>query len=122
MDQAIQMGLFLSLYNIMPSSSRKIRRTKLAKTKKQFHHIENAVARAEGSQSLSRFGHTGNDKFREEHQQHEWLHGIADKELQKFINTHYYKYDSKKVKLNVRQPITFLYPRDKKTLTRRRKK
>jgi hypothetical protein len=102
----------------MPSrKSTKNRNIRKAKTRKQLHNIENAVARAEGKQSLLRFGHTGQDKFKEERQEHDWLNNVGDKHLQKLINQHYYKYDSKKVKLGVRQPITFLFP----TKTRRRR-
>jgi hypothetical protein len=101
----------------MPSRKTIKRNSRKAKTRKQFEKIENAVARAEGKQSLLRFGHTGQDKFKEERQEHDWLHDIGDKNLQKLINQHYYKYDSKKVKLGVRKPITFLYP----TKTRRRR-
>lgn len=105
----------------MPSrKSAKNRNIRKIKTRKQFHNIEDAVARAEGKQSLLRFGHTGQDKFKEERQEHHWLHNVGDKHLQKLINQHYYKYDSKKVKLGVRQPITFLYP-TKKMKTRRRR-
>lgn len=102
---------YFSLYNKeMPS-----RRTmKSKKIKKQAYDIENAISRAEGSQSLARFGQNGNDKFREEMRQHDWIHNLgAKKDLKKLINKHYYKYDSKKTypKASIRQPITFLYPR-----------
>ena len=111
----IENNFSFSRYNNMPS--RKTIKNRKAKTKKQFENIENAVARAEGKQSLLRFGHTGQDKFKEEREEHSWLHNVGDKNLQKLINKHYYKYDSKKVKLGVRQPVTFLYP--KKTRRRR---
>lgn len=100
--------------------SRRSIRNKKAKTKKQFHNIEAAVARSEGNQSLARFGHIGQDKFREEETQRIWLSNLgAKKDLQKYINHHYYKYDSKKLKQHsaIRQPITFLYP----AKTRRRR-
>jgi hypothetical protein len=101
----------------MPSRKTIKRNNRKVKTRKQFEKIKNAVARAEGKQSLLRFGHTGQDKFKEERQEHDWLHDIGDKNLQKLINQHYYKYDPKKVKLGVRKPITFLFP----TKTRRRR-
>jgi len=113
-SQKILFGLIISLYIIMPS------RRSIRKTKKQFHNIEAAVSRSEGNQSLARFGRVGQDKFSEEETQRIWLKNIgAKKDLQKYINRHYYKYDSKKLKLHsaIRQPITFLYP----TKTRRRR-
>ena len=100
--------------------SRKTIKNRKSKTRKQFDAIQQAVSRAEGKQTLLRFGHTGQDKFKEERVQHAWLNNIGDKNLQKMINQHYYQYDSKKVKLGVRQPITFLYP-TKKMKTRRRR-
>ena len=98
--------------------SMKNKNTKI-KTRKQFDKIQKAVSRAEGRQSLDRFGHAGEDKFIEEQNQHDWLYHLGPKkDLQPYINQHYYKYDSKKVNLNVRQPSTFLYPKLK---TRRNK-
>jgi hypothetical protein len=92
-----------------------------SRTKQKFHSIEDAIARAQGVQSLARFGRIGQDKFNEEDVQHRWLKNVgAKKELQKYINQHYYKYDTKKAyaKSTVRQPIAFLFPSKK---TRRRK-
>ena len=89
------------------------------KTKKQFNDIEHAVARAEGRQNLARFGHSGEDKFKEEMVEHSWLHNIGKPELQKMINKHYYKYDTKKKNWHVRPQATILYPKLKKTRKRR---
>ena len=89
------------------------------KTKKQFNDIELAVARAEGRQNLARFGHSGEDKFKEEMVEHSWLHNIGKPELQKMINKNYYKYDTKHMKRSVRPPATILYPKLKKTRKRR---
>ena len=75
--------------------------TKKARTraaKKQFRKIENAVIMGEGKQSLARFGHTGEDKFKEEVREHAWLHNVGKKNLQQLINKHYYKFDSSKRK------------------------
>ena len=89
------------------------------KTRKEFNDIELAVARAEGRQNLARFGHSGADKFKEEMTEHAWLHNVGKPELQKMINKHYYKYDTKKVKGKVRPTATILYPKLKKTRKRR---
>jgi hypothetical protein len=85
------------------------------KTRKQFNAIELAVARAEGRQNLARFGHSGEDKFKEEMVEHAWLHDLGKPELQKMINEHYYKYDTKKVRLPTRPKATVLYPKARKT-------
>uniref|UniRef100_A0A6C0BB71 Uncharacterized protein n=1 Tax=viral metagenome TaxID=1070528 RepID=A0A6C0BB71_9ZZZZ len=92
-----------------------------SRTKQKFHSIEAAVARAQGNQSLARFGRTGQDKYNEEDKQHTWLKNVgAKKELQKYINRHYYKYDTKKtyMKSTARQPIMFA---SKKTQRRKYK-
>ena len=75
--------------------------TKKARTraaKKQLRKIENAVTMGEGKQSLARFGHTGEDKFKEEVREHAWLHDVGKKNLQQLINQKYYKFDSSKRK------------------------
>ena len=92
------------------------------RTKQKFHTIEDAIARAEGKQTLARFGRTGQDIFQEEDRQHTWLKNLgAKKDLQKYINKHYYKYDSKKtyIKSHPRQHIMFPTPKTRRT--RRRK-
>lgn len=90
----------------MPSTSNK-------KTRKQFREIENAVARAEGRQTLARFGHTGEDKFKEERQQHAWLHDIGKKKLQTLINKHYYKYDYKRTHFPSKKQTARMFPKPK---------
>lgn len=97
----------------MPKTRRSKKRN--PRTKKQFENVKNAISRAEGNQSLAHFGHVGQDKYKEESMQHEWLKNLgAKKDLQQYINQHYYKYDTKKLELQVRPPITFLYPRKTK--------
>ena len=86
----------------MPSTSNK-------KTRKQFREIESAVARAEGKQTLARFGHTGEDKFKEERQEH----NIGKKKLQTLINKHYYKYDYKKLSFPSKKQTTRMFPTPK---------
>ena len=100
-------------------SSKKKKSTVQRKTRKELKAIELAVARAEGRQNLARFGHTGEDKFKEEMTEHAWLHDLGKPELQKMINKHYYKYDTKKVNVRIRQPATILYPKLKKTRRKR---
>jgi hypothetical protein len=99
--------------------SKKIKSKMQRKTQKQFNDIELAVARAEGRQNLARFGHSGADKFKEEMTEHAWLHNVGKPELQKMINKHYYKYDTKRLKVSVRPQATILYPKLKKTRKRR---
>jgi len=99
--------------------SKKRKSTVQIKTRKEFNAIELAVARAEGRQNLARFGHSGEDKFKEEMTEQAWLHDLGKPELQKMINKHYYKYDTKKARLPTRQKPTILYPRLKKTRKRR---
>ena len=87
----------------MRSTTRKARTYKKRANKtrtanKQFRKIENAVVMGEGKQSLARFGHTGEDKFKEEVREHAWLHNVGKKNLQQLINKKYYKYDSSKRK------------------------
>jgi hypothetical protein len=89
------------------------------KTRKQFREIESAVARAEGRQTLARFGHTGEDKFKEERQEHAWLHNIGKKNLQTLINKHYYKYDSKRIAFPSKKQTNRMYPKPKTRKHRR---
>jgi len=103
----------------MPAYSYK-RKKMLNKTKKQFYDVESAVARAEGKQSLLRFGHTGQDKYKEEQSEYNWLHNIGKKNLQSMINKHYYKYDSKKVNFPAHKQKNILYPAYKRSTRRRR--
>lgn len=92
------------------------------RTKQKFHSIEDAIARAEGKQSLARFGHVGQDMFQEEDRQHTWLKNVgAKKELQKYINKHYYKYDTKKTYLKSPPREHIMFPSKKTRQTRRRK-
>lgn len=117
MEQRINGGRGRKSSGIISSKKRKgiVQR----KTRKEFNAIRIAVARAEGKQSLGQFGHTGEDKFKEESEEHAWLHNVGKPELQKMINKHYYKYDTKKMNLHVRKPITILYPKVKKTRRKR---
>ncbi len=81
-----------------PNYKNRSNKTRTRATKKQFRKIENAVVMGEGKQSLARFGHTGEDKFKEEVREHAWLHNVGKKNLQQLINKHYYKFDSSKLK------------------------
>ena len=88
--------------------SRKTIKNRKSKTRKQFDAIQQAVSRAEGKQTLLRFGHTGQDKFKEERVQHAWLNNIGDKNLQKMINQRLIR---KQILLNqIRAEIGSSYP------------
>ena len=98
------------------STKRAGRRTKKRSMKSRSYKIRyvNKIARdvhaAEGRQSLARFGHTGDDKFKEEAREAVWLHqGYSGSPLSKLINKKFYKYQQKKPK-GLRSRKHTMYP------------
>ena len=79
------------------------RRSMKSRSKTYKNRYVNKIVRdvhaAEGQQSLARFGHTGDDKFKEEAREATWLQqGYSGSPLSKLINKKFYKYQQKKPK------------------------